>query len=98
MTATRGVAGAVERLMRARPLAGLVMAFGVFVALISLLVALALTSNGIAFSIFIGILLTSCLVSCLVAWQLTERAASDLDEQVEQLARQRDASARIQAS
>jgi uncharacterized membrane protein len=65
------------------------MAAGVSASLVALVAALALSTSGAAVAIFIGVLLLSCLVSCLVAWQLSERATRDLADQVEELTRRR---------
>jgi uncharacterized membrane protein YqjE len=76
-------------MMGSRRTARLVMAGGVVVSLVALVAALVFTTSGVAVVIFVGVLLLSCALSCLIAWQLSERAARDLDEQVEELARRR---------
>ena len=84
-----GLGGAALKLVRCRGTARVVMAAGVVVSLIALVAALLVTTSGAAVAIFLVVLLLSCLVSCLVAWRLSERAASDLEDQIAELSRRR---------
>ena len=84
-TVKDGIVGAVHRMLRHRRAAGRVMVVGIAVSLFALFVALAATSSGTAVTIFVGLLLVSCLASCVTVWLVSEHDAAALERQIDAL-------------
>lgn len=88
-TVKGGIVGAVHRLLRHLRTAGRVMAVGIAVSLFALFVALVGTSSGTAVTIFVALLLVSCLASCVTVWLVSEHDAAALERQIDALRNRR---------
>jgi len=58
-------------------------------SLVVLTVLLVATSSATALTVFVGLVLSSCAVSCVVVWRISEHDAAELEQQVEALSDRR---------
>jgi len=84
-TTSGGVVGAVGRFLAHRRIARRTMLAGVLVSLVVLIVMLVTTSGAAALTVFVALVLSSCVVSCVVVWRVSEHDAAVLEQEVEAL-------------
>ncbi len=84
-TTSGGVVGAVGHFLSHRRIARRVMLAGVLASFAVLIVMLVTTSGATALTVFVALVLSSCLLSCVVVWRVSEHDAAVLEQEVEAL-------------
>lgn len=74
-----GVVGVASRLVEHSRVTRRVMLAGVLVSLVVLVVMLVTVASGLAVTVFVALLLLSCLASCVIVWRISEHDAAALE-------------------